>query len=99
MCVPGVVLVALSLVATEIGYRIGRRFKAGADDAMRSEICTLQSATLALLALLLGFSFAMGASAYENRRRVILDEPWSLQKPTSAPTSCPNRPVPRFASV
>ena len=79
-CVPGVVLVALSLVATEIGYRIGRRFKAGADDAMRSEIYTLQSATLALLALLLGFSFAMGASAYENRRRVILDEALVIAK-------------------
>jgi hypothetical protein len=40
-CIPGVVLVALSLVAAEIGYRLGRRLKAGADDAMRSEIYTL----------------------------------------------------------
>ena len=79
-CIPGVVLVALSLVAAEIGYRLGRRLKAGADDAMRSEIYTLQSATLALLALLLGFSFAMGASAYENRRRVILDETLVIAK-------------------
>lgn len=79
-CIPGVVLVALSLVAAEIGYRLGRRLKAGADDAMRSEIYTLQSATLALLALLLGFSFAMGASAYENRRRVILDETLIIAK-------------------
>jgi len=73
-CIPGVVMVALSLAASEIGYRIGRRLKAGADDAMRSEIYTLQAATLALLALLLGFSFSLGASAYENRRRVILNE-------------------------
>ena len=79
-CLPGVVLVALSLAAAEIGYRIGRCLKAGADDAMRSEIYTLQSATLALLALLLGFSFAMGASAYENRRRVILDETLVIAK-------------------
>ena len=79
-CLPGVVLVALSLVAAEIGYRIGRRLKAGADDAMRSEIYTLQSAMLALLALLLGFSFAMGASAYENRLRVILDETLVIAK-------------------
>ena len=79
-CLPGVVLVALSLVAAEIGYRIGRRLKAGADDAMRSEIYTLQSAMLALFALLLGFSFAMGASAYANRRRVILDETLVLAK-------------------
>ena len=67
-------MVVLLLAASEIGYRIGRRLKAGADDAMRSEIYTLQAATLALLALLLGFSFSLGASAYENRRRVILNE-------------------------
>ena len=71
---PGVVMVALSLAASEIGYRIGRRLKAGADNAMRWEIYTLQAATLALLALLLGFSFSLGASAFENRRRVILNE-------------------------
>ena len=73
-------MVVLLLAASEIGYRIGRRLKAGADDAMRSEIYTLQAATLALLALLLGFSFSLGASAYENRRRVILNETLVIAK-------------------
>jgi hypothetical protein len=90
-CLPGVALVALSLAAAEIGYRIGRRLKAGADDAMRSEVYTLQTATLALLALLLGFSFAMGASAYENRRRVILDETLVIAKAHKHPDRLPER--------
>jgi hypothetical protein len=71
---PGLVVVVVALAASELGYRIGRRLKISADEAMRTEINTIQAGTLSLLALLLGFSFSIGADAYENRRNVVLEE-------------------------
>jgi hypothetical protein len=71
---PGLVVLVVTLAASEIGYRVGCRLKAGADDAMRTEINTIQAGTLSLLALLIGFSFSIGAHSYESRRLVILDE-------------------------
>lgn len=71
---PGLVIAAIALGASEIGFRIGKHLKDSADESTRTEIFTIQSSTLALLALFLGFSFAMGSTAYENRRQVILNE-------------------------
>lgn len=71
---PGLVVLVVGLAACELGYRIGCRLKLGADEAVRTEINTLQAGTLSLLALLLGFSFSIGAHSYETRRTVILEE-------------------------
>ncbi len=71
---PGLVVLVVGLAACELGFRIGCRLKLGADEAVRTEINTLQAGTLSLLALLLGFSFSIGAHAYETRRTVILKE-------------------------
>jgi len=74
MIFPGLLVLVVTLFTAELGFRIGRRLKASADEAMRTEINTIQAGTLSLLALLLGFSFSIGADAYEGRRRVITDE-------------------------
>ncbi len=80
MVIPGLLVLVVTLFTAELGYRIGRRLKATADEAMRSEINTIQAGTLSLLALLLGFSFSIGANAYENRRQVITHEAAMIAK-------------------
>ncbi len=62
------------LMATEAGFRVGRRAAAGVNEASRSEISTIQGAMLGLLALILGFTFAMAMSRFEARKQLVLEE-------------------------
>ncbi len=62
------------LSATELGFRFGRRTQATASEPVRSEISTIQGALLGLLALILGFTFAMAMTRYEARKQLVLDE-------------------------
>jgi hypothetical protein len=67
----GVALAASLLLVQEIGYRCGRRLKA------RDEITDaghLLSAALALLGLLIAFTFSMAADRYEARRTLVVQE-------------------------
>lgn len=57
-------------IATEVGYRLGER-----TGAMGSaNVSTLESAVLGLLALMIGFTFAMSLSRFEARRDAVLSE-------------------------
>lgn len=62
--------VVLILAASEIGRRIGMHasIKGGGD------ISTLESAVLGLMALMIGFTFAMALSRFEARRDAVLGE-------------------------
>jgi hypothetical protein len=93
MAIPGLLVLVVTLFTAEFGYRIGRRLKAGADDAMRTEINTIQAGTLSLLALLLGFSFSIGANAYEDRRRVITNEAAAIAKAYDRAALLPEPPA------
>lgn len=64
----------LCVLGAEIGFSLARRFQPAADDRLRSHIGTIQASVLGLLALLLGFSFAMTGSRYESRRALALEE-------------------------
>src|SRR3982751_1502293 len=66
--------IAIFLVAIELGYRLGQRRQDKTDEPDKSHTTALQTATLGLLALLLGFTFAMAVSRYDNRKTVILDQ-------------------------
>jgi len=66
------VLFALLLLATELGYWVGRRHKKAGEDA--PQISTIQGSVLGLLALLLGFTFALSASRFEARKQLVVDE-------------------------
>jgi hypothetical protein len=66
------VLVTL-LAAVELAYRAGRRH-GPLDQATLVPLGTLQTAVLSLLALLLGFSFALAESRYSTRKRLVVDE-------------------------
>ena len=58
------------LTASEIGRWLGLR----ARDRGGDSVATLESAVLGLLALMLGFTFAMALSRFEDRRDAILHE-------------------------
>jgi len=67
-----VVLVALVLFA-EVGHRIARRMRAAHPEAT-GEVSSIQGAVLGLLALLLGFTFAMAAERFQARKELVRDE-------------------------
>lgn len=62
------------LLATEAGFLLGRRSQSNLDEHARSQVSTIQGATLGLLALLLGFTFAMAMSRYDTRKLLVLEE-------------------------
>lgn len=68
---------AVSLVlligAAELGLRIGRRVRARGD-AVPPALGTIESASLGLLALMIGFTFSMALTRYDGRRGAVLDE-------------------------
>jgi hypothetical protein len=65
-------IIALLLGAVELGFRLG--FRRARDGARAPSLTTITSAVLGLLALLLGFSFAMAETRYQTRRDLVLAE-------------------------
>ncbi len=68
------VSIGVFFLFTELGFLVGRRAASTTRDEARSEVGTVQGALLGLLALLLGFTFAMAMSRFEVRKQIILDE-------------------------
>lgn len=62
--------VVLVLASCEIGRRLGTR----SHKTVGQDVLTLESAILGLLALMIGFTFAMALSRFEDRRDAVLDE-------------------------
>lgn len=71
-------LLALLLLAAELGFRLGRYFArrggGGNADAVRGQFTTVEAAEFALVGLLIAFTFSIAASRYENRKLVIVAE-------------------------
>lgn len=63
-----------SLRRRGIGFRYGRRFSERTQPAIHPHVATVEGAFLGLLALLLGFPFAMAMSRFDTRKQVVLDE-------------------------
>ena len=57
----------------ELGRRIGARVRARGPGA-HPALGTIESASLGLLALMIGFTFAMALSRYDSRKAAVLDE-------------------------
>lgn len=66
--------IAAFWVALEVGYRLGLRRQANSDEPDKTHANALHGAVLGLLALLLGFTFAMAVSRYENRKTLMVDQ-------------------------
>jgi hypothetical protein len=69
---PAIFLVSLVLIvaAGELGHWLGRR----AMDHGGENVATLKAAILGLLALMIGFTFAMAQTRFELRREAVLNE-------------------------
>jgi hypothetical protein len=68
------VFLALTLTATEVGFRLGRRFEARTPENIKSQIFTVEAGILGILALLLGFTMSMAVSRFEIRKQLVLGE-------------------------
>jgi len=68
------VLLALLLLAVEIGFRTGHAVRDRVDDHAVSQITAIEAAVLGLLALLLAFTFSMAVARYEVRRALVVKE-------------------------
>jgi hypothetical protein len=66
-------LIVLLLLAAELGFRVGRRL-ARRSPGGAPPVGAIQASLLGLLALLLGFSFAMAQSRFEARRALVAVE-------------------------
>ncbi len=62
------------ILFTELGFHLGRRAGRSTSEKALSQISAIQAAILGLLALLLGFTFAMAMSRFDVRKQMILDE-------------------------
>lgn len=69
-----IALLACMLIAGESGYRLGRRGCQAHKDLIRVQIGSIQVVILGLLALLLGFTFAMALSRFEYRKQMVVKE-------------------------
>lgn len=67
-------LFAVLLAATEVGFRIGRKPAPPGTETGASPTGTLLGASLALLGLLLGFTFSMAVSRFDARKQLVLNE-------------------------
>lgn len=66
------------LIAGEVGFRIGRRQRLAGDKGAEALSASLQGTLLGLLALLLGFTFAMAVSRFDARKDLVLQEANSI---------------------
>jgi len=68
------VLVGLLAIAGELGYRLGRRRRHTPAPREETQFTSIEGALLALLSLLLGFTFAMALSRFEYRKQMVVQE-------------------------
>lgn len=68
------VVTLLMAAAMELGLRTGLKSRHRADEDVRSQVSTMQSSLLGILALLLGFTFSMALSRFDARSDAVVDE-------------------------
>ena len=74
-----VLLVGLFYGGAELGYRYGCRIAERAGAEAHAHVATIEGALLGLLALLLGFAFAMAVNRFDVRKQLVMEESNDLQ--------------------
>lgn len=70
-----VLLMGVLVAASEIGFWLKKRMaKGGPDTIGKADIALIIGAVLTLLALLLGFTYAMAEGRFEARRQLVIEE-------------------------
>jgi hypothetical protein len=70
----GLVTLFLLIVSVEVGYWIGLKAKVEMTQPMKAQISTIQTAILTIFTFLLGFTFAMALSRFDNRKQMVVKE-------------------------
>lgn len=70
----GLATLVLLIVSVEIGYWIGLKAKVEMTQPMKAQISTIQTAILTIFTFLLGFTFAMSLSRFDNRKQMVVKE-------------------------
>ena len=70
----GAALVVLTVVAMEVGFRLGRRRQKKADESARTQFTAIEGAELTVVGLLLAFTFSMAVSRFETRKQIVVNE-------------------------
>lgn len=70
----GLATLLLLIISVEIGYWIGLRVHIEMTPAMKTQISTIQTAILTIFTFLLGFTFAMALSRFDNRKQMVVKE-------------------------
>ena len=67
-------VLGLMFAASEVGYRLGRARQAEEPERSHNVSSGLKASIFGLVALLLGFSYSMTSSRFNQRQRLVLDE-------------------------
>jgi hypothetical protein len=68
------IMLALLILVTEAGFRASGKVRSRLEEAAKSQVGVISGALLGMLALLLGFTFAMAQSRFELRQGLVLEE-------------------------
>ncbi len=68
------VFMGVLVMAEELGFRVRKRAGPGSDNIEKADIALILGAVMTLVALLLGFTYAMSESRFETRRQLVVDE-------------------------
>lgn len=72
------VVIVLSIMTVEFGYRYGRWRLARKSEEQESPVAAMVASILGLLAFMLAFTFSMAATRFDARRQVVLEEANSI---------------------
>ncbi|MCU0385312.1 MAG: hypothetical protein MUE38_04740 [Flavihumibacter sp.] len=70
----GLVTLVLLIISVETGFWIGLKAKVEMTQPMKAQISTIQTAILTIFTFLLGFTFAMALSRFDNRKHTFTGE-------------------------
>lgn len=70
----GLATLVLLIISVEVGYWIGLKVNIEMTQSMKSQISTIQTAILTIFTFLLGFTFAMALSRFDNRKEMVVKE-------------------------
>lgn len=73
------VLFSLLLLFNQLGYWLGQKYKNDDDGDIKALTNAVQTSTLGLLALLLGFTFSMSMQRYDQRNQAMIAETNEVQ--------------------
>jgi hypothetical protein len=72
--IPVIAVFVFMFVMNEVGYRLGKSRDADEPERSRPVTGTLKTTVMGLVALLMGFTYAMASNRFDNRQRLVVDE-------------------------